>query len=92
MNYTGVLRKMRTEIGEPIQYFLNIEDQEVLINDLLDQEIGIIFKGYECLNCASKRKKIYRMGHCYDCFYEIPQTADWVIRPELSKAHLDIEI
>ena len=31
------------------------------------------------------------MGHCYDCFYAIPQTADWIIRPELSTAHLGIE-
>lgn len=91
MSQTGVLKKMRTEIGTPIQYFLNLEGEDILVNDLLDKEIKLSFKGYECLNCASKRKKIYRMGHCYDCFYEIPQTADWVIRPELSKAHLDIE-
>ena len=31
------------------------------------------------------------MGHCYNCFYELPQTADWIIKPELSKAHLGIE-
>jgi hypothetical protein len=31
------------------------------------------------------------MGYCYDCFYKLPQAADWVINPELSKAHLDQE-
>jgi hypothetical protein len=57
---------------------------------LLGEHMKITFAGYQCLNCGSDRK-IYRMGHCYDCFYKLPQTADWIIRPELSKAHLDEE-
>lgn len=90
------LKKMRTEIGDPIQYFLTLGDsesnkEELNMNKLLDRKISLEFKGYQCLNCANTRKKIYRMGHCYDCFYEIPQTADWIIKPELSKAHLGIE-
>lgn len=31
------------------------------------------------------------MGFCKSCFFEVPQAADWVMRPELSKAHLGIE-
>lgn len=90
------LKKMRTEIGEPIQYFLNMSDskenkEELNMNTLLDREISLAFKGYQCLNCSNTRKKIYRMGHCYDCFYETPQTADWIIKPELSTAHLGLE-
>ncbi|MEQ8713529.1 MAG: DUF2797 domain-containing protein [Cyclobacteriaceae bacterium] len=88
--HKGVLRKMRTEFGSPIQYFLRLEAEELPMNELIGHSLGIKFTGYECLNCGRKRK-IFRMGHCYDCFYEIPQTADWVIRPELSKAHLDQE-
>ena len=53
-------------------------------------KISISFEGYQCLNCG-KAKKIYRQGFCYDCFFEIPQAADWIINPELSKAHLGIE-
>lgn len=30
-------------------------------------------------------------GFCKSCFFEVPQAADWVMRPELSKAHLGIE-
>lgn len=88
--YTGVLKKMRSEWGAPINYFLHLDTEELHMNELIGRQLSISFKGYQCLNCGSKRK-IYRMGHCYDCFYEIPQTADWVIRPELSKAHLDEE-
>lgn len=88
--YKGVLKKMRTEFGSPINYFLKLGEDELHLNELLGTPIKIAFSGYECLNCGSKRK-IYRMGHCYDCFYKMPQTADWVIRPELSQAHLNIE-
>src|SRR5699024_12472529 len=36
-------------------------------------------------------KKIWRQGFCYNCFFEIPQAAEWIINPELSRAHLGIE-
>lgn len=88
--YKGVLTKMRTEFGSPIQYFLQLGEDELNINELLGEQVRLSFVGFQCLNCGSE-KKIYRMGHCYDCFYKIPQTADWIIRPELSKAHLGEE-
>lgn len=81
---------MRTEYGSPINYFLELDGDELHVNDMLGEQVKLAFTGYQCLNCGSTRK-IYRMGHCYDCFYKIPQTADWIIRPELSKAHLDEE-
>jgi len=90
MQYQGVLSKMRTEFASPIQYYLQLEEDELLMNDLIDQELQLRFEGYQCLNCG-KKKKIYRQGHCYDCFYESPHVGDWVMRPELSKAHLGIE-
>ncbi|MFT4739110.1 MAG: hypothetical protein ACI8QD_002302 [Cyclobacteriaceae bacterium] len=88
--YKGVLTKMRTEFGSPIKYFLDIGEDLLNVNEVLGEQAKIVFVGYQCLNCGSSRKT-YRMGHCYDCFYKMPQTADWIIRPELSKAHLDIE-
>lgn len=90
MQYKGVLRKMQTENGSPIQYYLVFETDFLQMNQLLDKKLKIEFVGYECLNC-SLNKKIYRQGYCYDCFYEVPQAADWVIKPELSTAHLGKE-
>lgn len=90
MRHKGVLTKMRTEFGSPINYFLQLDVEELHVNDMIGEQVKLAFTGYQCLNCGSERK-IYRMGHCYDCFYKIPQTADWIIRPELSKAHLDEE-
>lgn len=90
MNYEGVLTKMQTENGEPIQYYLVFENDFLHVNQLLDRSLQLKFVGYQCLNCGLS-KKIYRQGFCRDCFFEIPQAADWIIRPEMSKAHLDQE-
>jgi len=81
---------MQTEFVSPIQYYLVFKDDFLNVNQLLNKKISISFDGYQCLNCG-KAKKIYRQGFCYDCFFEIPQAADWIIKPELSKAHLNIE-
>jgi hypothetical protein len=42
------------------------------------------------MNCGLD-KKIWRQGFCYDCFSNIPQAGDWIMKPELSRAHLDEE-
>ncbi|MCT8340471.1 DUF2797 domain-containing protein [Flavobacteriaceae bacterium TK19130] len=90
MKYEGVLTKMQTENGAPIQYYLVFETDFLNMNQLLDKTVSISFLKYQCLNCGLE-KKIYRQGFCYNCFFEVPQAADWVIRPELSTAHLDKE-
>ncbi|MEN8124911.1 MAG: DUF2797 domain-containing protein [Bacteroidota bacterium] len=90
MQYTGVLKKMITENSSPVQYYLDLENDFLNLNQLLDRTLEISFKEYQCLSCGED-KKIFRQGFCYDCFYKMPQAGDWVMRPELSTAHLDIE-
>ena len=89
MTYQGVLSKMQTEFGNPIQYYLVFENSFLNMNQLLNKELEINFEGYQCLNC-NKKKKIYRQGFCYDCFYSSPAVGDWIMKPELSTAHLGI--
>lgn len=90
MIYKGVLTKMQTEFLEPIQYYLVFDNDFINMNQLLNKRITITHEGYECLNCH-EHKEIYRQGFCKSCFFDIPQAADWIIRPELSTAHLDKE-
>ncbi len=90
MQYQGVLTKMRTEFQSPVQYYLLFESDFIHVNQLLNKHLHIDFLHYQCLACG-KNKKIYRQGYCYDDFYKLPQTADWIMRPELSTAHLDEE-
>ncbi len=90
MTYEGVLTKMQTEFSNPIQYYLVFENSFLSLNQLLGKQMEISFMGYQCLNCG-KKKKIFRQGFCYDCFMSSATAGDWIMRPELSTAHLDIE-
>ena len=89
MQYEGVLTKMQTEFGSPIQYYLVFDSSFLNVNQLLGRDVDLNFMGFQCLNCG-KNKKIFRMGFCYDCFYSTPAAGDWIMKPELSTAHLGI--
>ena len=90
MLYQGVLTKMQSFPSDPVRYFLVFENDFLSMNQLIGKTINMEFIGYQCLNCGLD-KEIFRQGFCRNCFFEIPQAADWVMRPELSKAHLDEE-
>jgi hypothetical protein len=90
MMYQGVLTKMQTEFSNPIQYYLVFENSFLNLNQILDKTLEITFEGYQCLECHKKRK-IFRQGFCYDCFMSSASAGDWIMKPELSTAHLDIE-
>lgn len=90
MQYEGVLRKMQTEIGSPIQYYMLFENDFLNVNQILNKRLQISFIKYQCLNCGRDRP-IFRQGFCKTCFYEIPTAGEWIMRPELSTAHLDRE-
>lgn len=90
MNYYGVLTKMETEFSHPIQYYLVFDNDFINMNQVLDKRLAINFVKYQCLNCG-RDLPIYRQGFCRSCFFEIPVAGDWVMRPELSTAHLNIE-
>jgi hypothetical protein len=90
MLYEGVLRKMRTELGNPIQYFLVFENDFINFNQALNKNVQLTFLKFQCLSCG-KDKPIYRQGFCKSCFFETPAAGDWIMKPELSTAHLDKE-
>lgn len=90
MMFEGVLTKMQTENSKPVNYYLVLGTNYINFNQLLHKTIGIKFLKFECLNCHLD-KPIYRQGFCRSCFFETPKAADWIMRPELSQAHLDIE-
>jgi len=90
MTFEGVLTKMTTEYSNPINYYLVFKDNFIHMNQLLNKTISFKFIKHQCLSC-SLDKPIYRQGFCKSCFFDIPQAADWIMKPELSKAHLDQE-
>jgi len=90
MHYEGVLRKMQTEMGQPIQYYMLFEGNFLNVNQVLTKQLHIDFVKFQCLNCGEDRP-IFRQGFCKTCFFETPSAGDWIMRPELSTAHLGKE-
>ena len=88
--FQATLKKMRTENLQPINYFLDVESGFLHLNQLLGKTIRVEHSGSQCLNCGLS-KPIFRQGHCQSCFFDSPATGDWIMRPELSKAHLGQE-
>ena len=88
--FTDVLTKMKVELIDDLNYYLDFKNDFLHMNSLIGKKIKLKHVGYECLNCQSNHV-IYRQGFCKNCFFEIPSTAEWIMKPELSKAHLDIE-
>jgi len=81
---------MQTEVGSPIQYYMTFENDFLNVNQVLNKTLKINFIKHQCLNCGNDRP-IYRQGFCRTCFFEIPTAGDWIMRPELSTAHLNKE-
>ena len=88
--FTDVLTKMKVELTDDVNYYLDFKNDFLHMNSLIGKKIKLKHIGFECLNCQSNQV-IYRQGFCKNCFFEIPSTAEWIMKPELSKAHLGVE-
>ncbi len=88
--FKGVLKKMISEVDNPIRYFLDLENDFIEMNQCVDHQISIKYEGQECLNC-NKEKPIKAMGYCKKCFFESPDMGKWIIHPQFSRAHEGIE-
>lgn len=91
MNLSGNISKMRSEFGQPVQYFLPVGDQEIAMNELIGRTIRMNFTGQiNCISCGKKTKTSFSQGFCYSCLQTSPEASETIMRPELSKAHLGI--
>ncbi|MDG1570954.1 DUF2797 domain-containing protein [Robiginitalea sp. M366] len=90
MQYQGVLKKMETEMGHPIQYYLALPADFIHMNAVMDRPLHLQMLGYQCLNCGLDRP-IYRQGFCRSCFFDTPRAGEWIMHPERSRAHLGEE-
>jgi hypothetical protein len=80
---------MPVELLKKVRYYLDAGDDFIIMNNLIGKLIKIEFIRYHCLQCG-KDEPVFAQGMCKKCYFESPQTGDWVMKPELSKAHLGI--
>ena len=90
MEYKNVLTRMPVELSDTVQYFLDLGDDFIVVNNLLNKKIKISFIGYQCLDCGTD-EPVFSQGLCKKCYFENPSVGEWVMKPELSTAHLGVE-
>ena len=88
--FSGVFKKMISIHDDPVRYILDFEDDLLFLNQSIGKNFKIYKTGYCCLSC-NDNIEIFANGFCKKCFFESPMSGDWVMKPELSKAHLGIE-
>ena len=88
--FSGVLKKMISIHDNPVRYILDFDEDLLFLNQIIGKNIKIHKTGYCCLSCF-ENIQIFANGSCKKCFFESPMSGDWVMKPELSKAHLDIQ-
>lgn len=88
-SFEGNIEKMDTVGVSPVQYYLQLQDEKILMNDLIGKPIEIKFTGrINCVNCNKLTKKAFGQGFCFDCFSNSAENSDCILRPELCEGHL----
>ena len=84
----GIVRKMRSRLGQPVSYSARLSDNEIALNPLIDQQLKLIFSGgIYCIHCNRKTNKSFNQGYCYPCFQKLAQCDSCIIHPE--RRHLE---
>ena len=84
----GIVRKMRSRLGQPVSYSARLGDNEIALNPLIDQQLKLIFSGgIYCVHCNRKTNKSFNQGYCYPCFQKLAQCDSCIIHPE--RCHLE---
>lgn len=88
MKITGNIVKLKSELIDPINYWLPFA-QPIHLNPLLGNQIKLEWTGnIFCQKCSVLTKKSFGEGFCYKCFISAPEAAECILRPELCRAHL----
>ncbi|MEM5530368.1 DUF2797 domain-containing protein [Gammaproteobacteria bacterium AS21] len=93
MMRTGQMQKMRCQLNDTqnsqIQYYLELDDQPLLMNELLGKEIYIQHLGaIHCSHCGRATKKSFSQGYCYPCSKKLAQCDLCMMSPDRCHFHL----
>lgn len=88
MKIHGHLRKMNTELVQPVQYTLDLDGQSVCLNPVIGHPLTLRYSGaIHCVECGRKTNKSFSQGFCYPCFKKLASCDSCIVSPE--KCHYD---
>jgi hypothetical protein len=87
--FTGTLQKLSYRLGQPLDYFLSIGEESVLLNPYLGKTITLSYQGkVNCLYCGRVTKKSFNQGYCFPCSQTLARCDFCIVRPEKCHYHL----
>ena len=79
----GFIRKMVTQLNQPVRYQLPLSEQLIDLNPLIGHSITLRYTGQiACVHCQRKTKKSFSQGYCYPCFKALAQCDMCIMKPE----------
>lgn len=88
MKISGNLRKMKTELTDPVSYSLVLNDQLIGLNPAIGHSLTLRYTGtINCVHCGRKSNKSFNQGFCYPCFKKLAQCDSCIVSPE--KCHYE---
>jgi len=79
----GAVRKMRTQLADPVQYTMLLGDEAVPLNEYLGRRLALRYQGaIHCIHCNRKTRKSFSQGYCYPCFSRLAQCDSCIVSPE----------
>ncbi|WP_438616985.1 DUF2797 domain-containing protein [Photobacterium phosphoreum] len=79
----GTLSKMKSSLGEVVDYYLPIGDQQLHLNPFIGKQLTLTHTGnIFCCSCGKKTKKSYSQGHCFPCMKKLASCDMCIMKPE----------
>jgi hypothetical protein len=79
----GAVRKMTTNLADPVQYAMVLDEEEVPLNGYLGQSLQLDYLGeISCIHCGRKTSKSFNQGYCYPCFRRLARCDSCIVSPE----------
>ena len=79
----GAVRKMKTELVNPVSYTMLLGEHAIPMNQYLGQQLQLEFHGaINCIHCDRKTSKSFNQGYCYPCFKRLAQCDSCIVSPE----------
>ncbi|HEY6131670.1 MAG TPA: DUF2797 domain-containing protein [Halioglobus sp.] len=79
----GAVRKMQTQLDDPVRYTMLLGEHAIPLNDYLGRQLQLDYNGtINCIHCDRKTNKSFNQGYCYPCFTRLAQCDSCIVSPE----------
>lgn len=85
----GYLRPLRHSIGQPVEYVVTTDSEDIPLHDLLNRKITIRHNGDKaCIACGRKVNKLFQNGYCFPCVRTLAECDLCIVKPHECHFHL----